>query len=385
MTNLNTDVLIVGGGPAGASAAISLLNSSNNISVTLTEHSGLDNRRVGEHVSSSIFELLSHLDLKPEEFGQDCFLPAYGNTSYWGMDQPILRDSIFTTEAASYQLDREQFDLTLLKSVSEKGGNVFPRTKCTQFIQQEDKSWTVSLQHPKSGSFLITAKFLIDASGRQAHVCRQIGVRTRRDDHLVGVGCFLEFGDRKELQHDLLMESVENGWWYSATLPQNSMIIVFFSDADIISNNKFNQATAWNKLLQRTRQMKYKVDGAYNQETLWIRNAHTQISNSTDRENFIAIGDAAVSFDPISSMGIGFAITSACHAASIVESALLKHDTKRISVYQNDIERNFENYHILRRKIYQQERRWLLSDFWARRNGKMESVLRTGKAPPGLS
>lgn len=368
MTNFNTDVLIVGGGPAGASAAISLLNSRNNISVTLIEHSGLDNRRVGEHVSSGIFELLNHLSLKPEDFGQDCFLPAYGNTSYWGIDQPVLRDSIFTAESASYQLDREQFDLALLKHVSEKGGNIFPRTKCTQFIQQQDKSWKVSLQHPNSGPFLITAKFLIDASGRQAHVCRKIGVRTRRDDHLVGVGCFLEFGNRRELQHDMLIEAVESGWWYSATLPQNSMTIVFFSDADIITSNKLNQPVAWNRLLQETRQMKHIVKGAYNQGTPWVRNAHTQISYSTDRENFIAIGDAAASFDPISSMGIGFAITSACHAASIVESALSAHDPERIAVYQNDIERNFENYHKFRQRIYQQERRWPLSVFWTRRH-----------------
>jgi flavin-dependent dehydrogenase len=376
MVNFDTDVLIVGGGPAGAAAAISLLNYNNDISVTVIEQSDLANRRVGEHVSAGIFGLLNYLNLGQADFGQDCFVPTYGNTSYWGTDQPILRDSIFTTEAASFQLDREQFDLTLLKIVSERGGNVFPRAKCTQFIQLAEGPWQISLRHPVSGTFVITAKFLIDASGRQAYVCRQIGVSTRKEDQLMGVGAFLQFDKGRVLQQDVLLETVENGWWYSAALSPDSMTIVFFSDADIISKNEFHKVDVWYKLLQETRQMKQFVKGSYADEPMWVRSAHSQISNAADRVNFLAIGDAAASFDPISSMGIGFAITSACHAAAIVKSELTTHDPKRIAAYQIDVERNFENYHTLRRKIYQQERRWPLSDFWMRRNGGKEAVIR---------
>ncbi|MGZ3756328.1 MAG: lysine-epsilon-oxidase maturase LodB [Mucilaginibacter sp.] len=374
MTNFETDVLIIGGGPAGASAAISLLNYRQDISVNVIEQSDLDSQRVGEHVSAGIFELLRYLELMPEDFENECFVPTYGNTSYWGIDQPILRDSIFTTESASYQLDRAAFDLTLLKHASEKGAQILPRTKCTQFVQLEDKRWQVWLKHPTAGVLVVTAKFLMDASGRNASVCRHLGISTKKEDQLTGVGAFLQFADNRLLQHNVLLETVEHGWWYSATLPGNTMTVVFFSDADIISKNEFHKTSGWNRLLSETKQIKHLVKGAHTNSAPWIRNAHTQISDSTERENFLAIGDAAAAFDPISSMGIGFAITSACHAAAVVKAELTSHDPKRVAIYQDDLQRNFHNYHQLRQKIYQQEQRWPLSDFWLRRNGKAHMV-----------
>lgn len=372
MKQLTTDVLIVGGGPAGAAAAISLLTYGKDISVTIIEQSDLGTRRVGEHVSAGIFGLLDYLQLKWEDFGPDCFVPTYGNTSYWGIDQPILRDSIFTTEAASYQLDRMQFDLTLLEHVAELGGQVFPRTKCTQFTQLEHMQWKVDLKHPTTGTFDITARFLIDASGRQASVCRQIGVDNKKADQLMGVGAFLQFGDGRALAHNVVLETVENGWWYSAILSQDTMTVVFFSDADLISKHGYHKTDNWNQLLQETKQVKQLVKGAHAHEGVWIRNAHTQMSRSPGCKAFLAIGDAAVSFDPISSMGIGFAITSACQAAAIVQAELSAPDPQRIAVYQADLERHFTQYQTLRKKIYREERRWPLSAFWQRRQGQVQ-------------
>lgn len=374
MQDLTTDVLIVGGGPAGAAAAISLLQYGKDISVTIVEQSDLDTQRVGEHVSAGIFGLLDYLQLKRTDFGVDCFVPTYGNTSYWGIDQPVLRDAIFTTEAASYQLDRMQFDLTMLQHVSDKGGHVFPRTKCTQFTQTDQGGWEVQLRHPDRGRFGIRARFLIDASGRQAFVCRKIGVGTKKDDCLMGVGAFFHFGEGRSLAHNVMLETVENGWWYSATLSQDTMTVVFFSDADIISKHGYHTTAGWTELLQSTRQVKQLVQGAFANEGLWVRNAHTQISHCPDRQAFLAVGDAAVAFDPISSMGIGFAITSACQAAAIVLHELSTPDPQRILAYQHDLERHFTQYQALRRKIYGHERRWPASAFWQRRQGQLSPV-----------
>ena len=100
----------------------------------------------------------------------------------------------------------------------------------------------------------------------------------------------------------------------------------------------------------------------------WVRNAFTQISNSSECENFLAVGDAAAAFEPISSMGIGFAISSACQATSIVQLELIERNQKRIETYQQDIIQNFNNYLKIRKQFYQKEKRWYNSDFWNRRN-----------------
>lgn len=136
---------------------------------------------------------------------------------------------------------------------------------------------------------------------------------------------------------DQVLESVELGWWYAACLPDNRMVITFFSDADIISEGKIHQVDTWKQLLKESKQIKNVL--ANNQaisDKLWVRNAQTQLSDARNVASFIAIGDAAASFDPISSMGIGFSISSAIYAAKHITRELEK-GISMIELYQEDL------------------------------------------------
>ncbi|HEY4197594.1 MAG TPA: lysine-epsilon-oxidase maturase LodB [Mucilaginibacter sp.] len=367
MTDLNTDVLIVGGGPAGASAAISILKYGNNVSVTVVEQSDLDQIRIGEHVSPSIFDLLKYLNLTTDDFDEGCFLKNFGTTSYWGSEIPMMRDAIFTADKPGCQLDRKIFDLTLLKNVDDLGGIVLPRTKCVAFEPLQDHTWQVKLNHTERGVISIHTKFLIDASGRQGSTSRQLKIPLEKHDKLFGIGAFLKIAGRT-LPNDQMMESTELGWWYSATLSNNYTATVFFTDSDIVSEYELSKPSNWNSLLQQTSYIKDRIAGFDTSEVNpWVRSAHTHLSDVSTSRNFLAIGDAIASFDPISSMGIGFAISSGCSAASIVLLELTEPDPERIVVYQKDVTRIFENYLQMQKKVYSQEKRWPSSKFWNRR------------------
>ncbi|MEH6656274.1 lysine-epsilon-oxidase maturase LodB [Leeuwenhoekiella marinoflava] len=363
---IQTDVLIVGGGPGGASAALSLLNNSN-YSVTIIEQSDFNTTRVGEHVSSSIFDLIDYLKLSKSDFRQDSFIPAYASKAYWGSDQVRSVNSIFTTEEATFQLDREKFDFKLIETAAERGATIYPRTKCLEYKQLLDKSWNVSLSHPTEGKFKIHANYLVDASGRSANVCRKVGGILRKNDSLIAVGMFLDLnGESRKFEQ--ILESVELGWWYVACLPDDQMVITFFSDVDIISENKIHQLNQWTQLLKQSNQVKNCLP--YRQpfsDKLWIRNAQTQISDSKAIERFISVGDAAVSFDPISSMGIGFSISSAIYAAKHIGQELEK-GISTSDLYQEDLLQNFNRYLQIKSSYYKEESRWPSSKFWQRRN-----------------
>lgn len=361
---IETDVLIVGGGPAGLSAALSLLNTPGT-DVVLVEQSELDHPRIGEHVSGSIFKFTEFLKLGAADFEPGCFSPTYGNISYWGSDQPISRESIFTPAGPGYQLDREKFDTALMRKVAERGGVVFPRTRCLEFQQDDSHHWEVVARHATRGSMMIKARFLVDATGRQAHVCRQIGVLRGKIDSLMGVGAFLR-PSRIEMR-DQLLETAPLGWWYSSVLPDDSVAVIFFSDADMISKNKLNTDRGWIDLLNQTRHIKYRLGELKGGSPVWVRNAFSQISDATGFQNFLAIGDAAVAFDPISSMGIGFALSSGCQAAVMISNELAGVAFLGTSVYQRDLSQNFSNYLSRRKTYYSQEKRWGDSDFWRRR------------------
>jgi flavin-dependent dehydrogenase len=74
-----------------------------------------------------------------------------------------------------------------------------------------------------------------------------------------------------------------------------------------------------------------------------VKNAFSQIADISSSKNFLAVGDAAASFDPISSMGIGFAISSACHAAKAIIDADSGHENTFVN-YQENINTIYHNY-----------------------------------------
>lgn len=368
METYTTDVLVIGGGPAGASAALSLLHYSD-AQVTLIEHTDFNRTRVGEHVSAVFFNILDYLKLTKSDFEEGSFLPAYGNTTYWGSPYPTETHAVFTTDASTFQIDRQKFDFRLLEEVVEKGGQIFPRTRCVQFQQLEDNTWEIELNHSERGGFKILAKYIIDASGRKAQIGHQLGVESQHIDELVGVGVFIESDEEQPFKYEQILETTEWGWWYKAVLPDNRAVVTFFTDADIVTKLKLGKADHWNNLLQKTTHVKKHIEGSKAQSRKpWIRNAKSQIAEYARINNFIAVGDAVASFDPVSSMGIGFAMTSACHAARIVKMQLEgKQNEKAVEVYYKDIEGNFKNYLGLRKTFYQKEQRWPESEFWKRR------------------
>lgn len=375
MNYYKTDVLIVGGGPAGASTALSLLSYSD-ADVVLVEQSNLDQVRVGEHVSASIFDIIDYLKIKKEAFEEGSFLPAYSTTSYWGSDYPASTHSIFTTEQASFQLNRENFDFKLLETIMERGGVVLPRTKCSSFKQLDDKSWEIVVTHPEKEPFTIAAAYMVDATGRKAHVCRQLGVPVEKVDALVGIGAFLSFKDERSLPHEQLLETTELGWWYTATLPNRTVVATLFTDADLVSQYRLDKPERWNECLGETKQVKKMLNGAMATSAKpWVRSAASQFTTSTSIDNFIAVGDAAVAFDPISSMGIGFAMTSACHAAKLIQYQLAEKIAQGTVAYQEDLQKHFEQYLSIRKSFYQKEKRWATHTFWKRRNQSVEAAV----------
>lgn len=366
----DTDVLIVGGGPAGASAALSILKFSE-LKVTVVEQSDLNIQRIGEQVSSSIFDLLHYLGLDRSDFGNDCFLPGYSSHAAWGTSQIIERHSISSTHIDNYQINRSTFDLTLLAKASERGAVIMPNARCIEY-QAENKGWQVTINHQTEGEFIVNTRYLIDATGRQSHLARQLEANITKDDELVAVGAFLEFREEKDLEQDFFVETVEDGWWYYAVLPEKKIVLSLFTDAHIIKKKQLNKIENWTALLLNTVHVKHKVSGTVSTQKLWVKNAYSHFTDSRKIKDFIAIGDAACSFDPISSLGIGFAMSSACNGAL----AIMNQDKNANSInnYNEDLKRIYDDYINTKSKYYKEEQRWPDAKFWNNRNVGVEGV-----------
>lgn len=360
------DVTVVGGGPAGAAAAVRLLQLGR--SVVLLERSGYDKPRPGEHLSPAARPLLSELT------GDDSTLTgpherSTGITMSWGDDTVRHTDYLFDPYSFGHHLDRCRFDRDLADVVPRLGGTLRLRTRVRSVRRGSDRSWIVTAADGSRVTEL-TASFLVDATGRSAAVGRMLGSARRRVDRLVGVCAHVPLDAASGLLRSrLLLESSETGWWYATAPHADRGVVVFMTDADLIRDGCTPTGQLWRQRLDRTRLIRSALPELEGTVRLEVRPADSSILEPMHGPSWVAVGEAAEACDPLSARGIVRALQSGLAAGTAIDRAL-DGDTEPLGTFASDRRAQFHQYLDERLQVYRQERRWVSKEFWARRTAR---------------
>ncbi|GAA3649868.1 NAD(P)/FAD-dependent oxidoreductase [Flavivirga jejuensis] len=373
-----TDILIIGGGIAGCIAAISLIDTYH---VTLIDKLSEPKERIGESLAPAALRILKQLDLLDGMKNQldPIYQTNFGMQSYWGSDQVHIVDHLRNPDGFVKNLNRKAFESYLRKSAEKRG------VKCswnTQLYKSTylDSKWEVQVKSndKNSENHSISASFVIDASGRQSHFARSLGVKRQIEDKLIA--CWITLPNNTENTMSTISAS-EHGWWYSSVVPNNKRIVAFHTDADLITKNEFKTTKSFLKLSKGNKEISELLKS--NENTIEFQG--TVAANSTKLEQvadqqWAALGDAAISFDPLSSQGMFHAMASALQLKELI----IKFDfiadlnsqkmEKFKAAYTNQIEEIWKHYLKHKKIFYGVEMRWKEASFWRRRHDISDKV-----------
>jgi flavin-dependent dehydrogenase len=359
------DVVIVGGGPAGAATALALARRG--LSPIVLEAHSTPQMKVGECLPPSINPLLDHFGLS-ERLRRRGNLPTFGNRFAWGSSSIQERDFIFGPTGAGWRVDRSVFEEELMQAAIEAGARWHHGQRLVACSRETDARFKVTVRG-LNGLESYRSDFVVDATGRSARLAGSLGARRVVYDRLIGVAAFFDDASCEEDDSFTLVEAMSSGWWYSSRLPGGKLIAVYMTDGDLLDHAALRETTAWLALLNKTEHTARRVRkyGSGVPTTPRIVPAHTVRLTSVAGDGWLAVGDSAVAFDPLASHGIAMAMGSGFNAAASIVDYLSGH-SDALRVYERLIDRAFAHYLLMHHDAYLHEQRWPHELFWQRRH-----------------
>lgn len=360
------DALVIGGGPAGSTVALLLARTG--MKTLLVDQALGPKCRIGETLPPATSVLLNRLGLW-ESFRDQNFIPSEGITSLWGRESPNVNDFFLWLGGSGWNIDRKLFDSWLLEQSEIAGAQVSRPTRVLGCSRNIDGTWHAHLDQCGKRSE-VSARFLVDASGRGAKAAsRGLSCRTVMDC-LIGV---VIFGEASHVLPYTLIEAVDEGWFYSAFVPDARFVVVYFTDADIYARHR-NRHSYFTAQLEKAPETRDRVESAHVTGRPQVVSACTIRRERVCGEGWIMVGDAAAAFDPLSSLGVYKALDSADRAHANAVAAI---DGKgSCSTYQEWADEVFKHYLRNRHSVYTLERRWR-SLFWSRRQKELVEATAT--------
>lgn len=395
MDNVDYDVVIIGAGPAGTCAALALQQRGIEHILLLerTDTALKDTDAAGESLSPDGVRQLQALGINcdtPFWLSQG-HLPHYAMTSLWGSRQPLCEDFFLRGQGHSWHLRRPQFNQQLRRHCCQNANtHLLDATSVVGMTRDQEQRWLIQCQRD-SALFGVRTKALIDASGRHASAVRRLGIERHASDKLVAIGCTA--GPMTQAGVGLI-EAVAHGWWYAAPISAQASTVMLFTDGDLLNDTGLRDPAVFLETWNQTELLRASITPpVVIQGELSVRPAISAHLRYAGGPGWIAVGDALMSFDPLSASGITGAISDSIQAADVVVAWLRKHDgfenTAQMSgahwqnisrQYAERAQQSWQHFRQQQIQWYQREQRFAQFPFWRRRHDN--HLIMTSSATP---
>ena len=323
------DVLVVGGGPAGATVATLLAQHGLHVAVFEREH--FPRFHVGESLLPAnvpLFERLGcHAAIRQAGFLIKPGASFYDEYEGRGVNTFTFQPTAFQP-AFAYNVIRASFDALLLQHAAHSGVAVYRQHIVRQPHVESDKV-VVQVHAPHGAQRAVQAQLLVDASGRSALLGSTLGQREALPD-LGKVAVFAHFqGARRDPtvpDGNIRIHIVRDGWVWWIPFADGTDSIGCVLHARVVKERGGAMDRLFEEVLGTSPGLTQGLAGAQRITPVYTAANFSYRIVPTIGDRYLAVGDAAGFVDPIFSAGVFIAMRSAELAAETILHAFRHHD-----------------------------------------------------------
>lgn len=343
------DVLVLGGGPAGA--AFATLAARGGASVVLVERRGYDDPRPGEHLSGRVRGALDALGVTAPDTG--AFVTSSpGIVSLWSGGPPLTKPYVGASPPA-LRVVRNRFDRLLFEAATTAGVAAFAPARALRFTRERGRAWRVRIELDGTGVD-VSASLIVDASGRASAFARTRGAgRINRGDLFAIVGWLTQAEPSRPNAGMLIVEAAPLGWWSASMTGDGALVASLYTSAAMMKAERASADAWWERALGGAPYVGELIgrSGAVVDERR-VYPAFPSIARRMHGPGWIAIGEAAVAFDPLCGQGVAYALESAFRA---YEAVSIDGDWSALArIYQEVLTFRFEEHLAKRAEVYEE-------------------------------
>jgi len=341
------DVAIIGGGPAGTTAAAFLAQRGR--SVLVLEKSSHPRFHIGESLLPKNLPILERLGILDEvrdigvyKPGAEFISPDHDHRQSFRFSEALDPDP-----PHAYQVHRSEFDTILLRNARDKGAEVRERCAVSD-VTFGDETHRVTYCHD-GGETTCEARFVIDATGRDGFLARRMDARRPNKDHN-SAAVFAHFDgipeDALDQPGSIGLFWFDHGWFWMIPLTNGKTSVGAVCMPDYLKSRRgalddffFDTIRLCPKLWAMTKDatLASPVRGAGN---------YSYKATRAYGPGYLLLGDAYAFVDPVFSSGVYLAMSSAERAADVIDAVLDRPQRadRLFAAYKRQIDRGIGRF-----------------------------------------
>ncbi|MDH5640572.1 MAG: tryptophan 7-halogenase [Nitrospira sp.] len=319
------DVLVVGGGPAGA--AISALLAEKGWSVHVLEKDRHPRFHIGESLLPHSLPMLDRLGVLPAveqigitKYGAEIVSPYHGRSRIL-----YFAKALDGSQPYAYQVKRADFDKILIDNALAKGAHLHEGVRAKQVEFRKDSTHLIHAEDQTGQTLTYEAKFVVDASGRDTFLSGQLGGKYRNPSHN-SAAVFGHFEGVTRLPGrdagNISIVWFDHGWWWIIPFKDGTTSVGAVCWPSYISTRKVSLEQFLKDTIALCPPVAERMANATLLGQAYAAANYSYRRQTMSGDGYLMIGDAFAFIDPVFSSGVHLALNSAILGADVVDARL---------------------------------------------------------------